>query len=158
MKESLCNTDAVRSFKHYGYGAHKISDIGGRTAGAKPCDIIARSPKGRYIAVEGKMMKQWASFSSKVLRPNQRDELDGAANTQEGRGFVFLYVRINAVPGKSKREHWLVVFDWKEYKGTLDLGLRINEMRDRIHGLWLPPLKDKRGKTIYDIRQIMRRY
>lgn len=151
MNEAEHNTNAVRSFRHYGFGAHKLSDIGGRQAGAKPCDIIVRSPKGRYIAVEGKMMKKWEGFSSKVLRPNQRLELERASATQEGRGFVFLYVHI------PRQEHWCVVFNWKHFKDILDEGITIEEMRQHMFGIWLPPEKDKHGKTIYDIRKIMRK-
>ena len=151
MKEAEHNTNAVRSFKHYGYGAHKLSDQGGKFAGAKPCDIIARSPLGRYIAVEGKLIKKWEGFNSKVLRDNQRAELEKTSLTKEGMAFIFLYVHI------PKECHYCVVFDWRTHKELLDQGIQICDMRAMRFGLWLPAIKDKDGKTIYNITKIMKR-
>jgi len=149
INESQGNTSALRSLHYYGFGAHKLSDVmGKRFTDVKPCDIIAGSPKGRYIAIEGKIIKKWCGFNSKVLRPQQRAELDRATFKTEGRAFIFLYVRIEKI-------HFLVVFDWKKYRSILDKGIHIDHMKKKMFGVWLPPKKDKKGKVIYNIKNLL---
>jgi len=149
VNESQGNTAALRSLHHYNFGAHKLSDVmGKRFTDPKPCDIIASSPKGRYIAIEGKIIKKWGKFTSKVLRPQQRSELDRATFKTEGRAFIFLYVRIEKV-------HYLVLFDWKKHRSILDEGISIEQMKAKTFGVWLPPKKDENGKVIYNIKNML---
>lgn len=153
INERICNTEAVRSFHHYGWGAYKIPDVlGSKFTGDKPCDIIAESPKGRYVAVEGKLIKKWCKLSPSILRPNQIFELNRAK-----RSFLFLYIRIKANKEKgTKRVHKLCVIDWKEDgKWILKNGVVKYLLEEQEIGRWLEPLKDKNGKTIYDIRKIL---
>jgi hypothetical protein len=163
--ERVGNTEAVRSFRKFGWGAYKISDVqGSRFTETKPCDIIAQSPKGLYVAVEGKMIKKWAKVSAKLFRPNQIEELDGACK-RNGKAFLFVYVRIQ--PNKEKnieRVHALLVFDWKKYRNRLmTVGIGAKELRERLHGIFIPVEKEvieRKGKEpvvryFYDIRGIM---
>lgn len=159
ITEAVGNTEAVRSFHHYGFGAYKISDVqGSRFTETKPCDILVCSPKGRYIAVEGKMIKKWCSFGGNVLRPNQIFELEGTSIKRKGRAFIFLYVRIppNKIKG-TKRVHKLVVFDWAKYRKIfMGRGISIEDMRNKKYGVWIDPFKRPDGKIIYDIRKIFK--
>lgn len=158
VNERTCNTEAVRSLHHYGWGAYKIPDtMGSRFTSDKPCDIIACSPKGRYVAIEGKMMKRLSSFSAKVLRPNQIFELDRATLKCKGRAFIFLYVRIQADKEKGiKRVHKLCVLDWKVHrKALLGKGYSKNQIMYQGVGLWLDAEKNKNGKTIYNLKRIL---
>jgi hypothetical protein len=158
MKEALGNTEAVRSLKHYGWGAYKLSDVrGSRFTETKPCDVIACSPKGRYVAIEGKMIKRWEGLSKDALRPNQVIELDGASIRRKGRSFVFLYLRIKADPKKGlKRVLKLVVLDWNTYRDQLlTVGIPVSALRDQSIGVWLDPLSDRDGKIIWPIKNLL---
>lgn len=132
MKEAIGNTEAVRSLKHIGFWAHKLPDVmGGRFTDSKPFDIVACSPKGRFISIEGKMTKKWEGFSAKKLREHQVVNLDATGVKRGGRAFVFLYVRIKADKKKNQpRVTKLVVFDWKKYRARLlGAGFTAQEMR-----------------------------
>lgn len=158
MKENHCNTEVVRSLKHYGWGAYKLSDVrGARFTETKPCDIIACSPKGRYVAIEGKLIKKWQGFSAKALRPNQIAHLDQTCIKRQGRAFVFLYVRINPDKQKgTKRECWLVAFDWKKHREALmGKGYGVNQLRNLEVGLWWKPIKDKQGKILWPLKKLL---
>jgi len=160
INEAVGNTEAVRSLHHIGWGAYKIPDtMGSRFTSDKPCDIIACSPKGRYVAIEGKMIKKWCSFNAKVLRPNQIFELDRATLKCKGRAFVFLYVRIQADKEKgTQRVHKLCVFDWKLHRGSLiNKGYSIEAIKTQSVGVWFDPIKNKNGKTIYNLRKLLKR-
>lgn len=157
IKEVTGNTEAVRSLKHYGYGAYKIADVrGSRFMENKPCDIIASSPKGRSIYIEGKMSKKWEGFSSKKLRPHQVIELTNNCFKRKGRSFVFLYVRIKADKNKGiERVCKLVVFDWKVHRNRLTKGYTVKQMRSQSVGVWLDPLKDDKGKIIWPLKKLL---
>lgn len=158
MKENIGNTEAVRSFKYFGWGAYKLSDVrGSRFTETKPCDVIACSPKGRYVAVEGKMIKMWEGLSKNALRPNQVIELDGASIKRRGRAFVFLYIRIKADRAKgTKRVCKLVVLDWNTYREKLlTQGISVKEIREQSIGVWLDPLKDKDDKLIWPVKNLL---
>lgn len=156
--ERVGNTEAVRSFRRFGWGAYKISDVQGmRFTETKPCDIIAQAPNGLYVAVEGKMIKKWSKISGDLFRPNQIEELDGAIK-RKGRAFFFLYVRIQPIKEKGvERVHALVVFDWKKYRKRLfTKGISGAELRERTHGLFIGAEKDEKGNHFYDIRGILK--
>lgn len=158
IQERVGNTEAVRSFRKFGWGAYKISDVQGmRFTETKPCDIIAQAPNGTYVAVEGKMMKAWATLNGGLFRENQIAELDGATFKRKGRAFVFLYLRIP--PNKKKatpRLHALMVFDWKVYrKRIMGKGVSPQELRDRAHGLFIPVERDNKGRHFYDLRGLL---
>ena len=158
MKESEGNTSAVRSLKRYKFGAYKLSDVrGSRFTETKPCDIIAQSPKGRYIAIEGKVMNTWSNFNDKWLRPNQIAALNDATFKRPGRAFIFVYVVIKADKQKgTKRLHKLLVLDWKVYRETLQgKGIGVDQMRSHSVGVWLDPFKDDEGKTVYPLKKLM---
>lgn len=158
MKENIGNTEVVRSLRHYKWGATKLSDVrGSRFTETKPCDIIACSPKGRYVSIEGKMIKKWEGFSAKKLRPNQIAELNGTTFKRKGRAFVFLYIRIKADRSKGqKRVCKLVVFDWKVHREVLmGKGYGVNELRAQEVGTWLDPLQDNQGKVLWPLKNLM---
>jgi len=154
--ERVGNTEAVRSFRKFGWGAYKISDVQGmRFTSEKPCDILAQSPKGLYVAVEGKMIKKWAMVSTKLFRPNQIQELDGACK-RKGGAFLFVYVRIQKNKEKGiERVHALLVFDWKKYRERLMVGIGARELKSLVHGIFIPAEKDEKDRHFYDIRGIM---
>lgn len=158
MKENVGNTEVVRSLKHIGWGAYKLSDVrGSRFTETKPCDIIACSPKGRYVSIEGKLIKKWEGFNARKLRPNQIAELNGTAFKRKGRAFVFLYVRINADKSKGqKRVCKLVVFDWKKHRQVLmGKGYGVQELRAQKVGVWLDPDKDDQGKLLWPLKKLL---
>lgn len=148
MKETNGNTNAVRSLRHYGYFAYKISDVqGSRFTETKPCDIIVCSPKGRFGAIEGKIMKRWATFNKKVLRPNQIMALDAVSKKRQGRAWIFLYVHIKA---KGHRPlHRLVVLDWTIFRPLImGQGIGVQQLRAQTIGIWLTPMKVQK-KDVY---------
>ena len=158
MNEATCNTEVVRSLKHFGWLAYKISDqVGGRFTVIKPCDILACSPKGCYVAIESKLMKKWGKFDASALRPNQIEHLTGVTLKRDGRAFVFLFVRISRNPKKGvKSVHKLVVFDWKKHsKKLLNGGYTIEELRNQQVGQWFDPVKDKHGKIIWPLKNLL---
>lgn len=159
MKEVTGNTEAVRSLRFFGWGANKLSDIrGSRFTDKKPCDIIACSPKGRHVMIEGKMIKKWSCFNDKVFAQHQIDELDNNCNKRLGRSFVFLYIRINGDSSKgTKRVIKLVVFDWKKHRKNLQgKGYSIDQMRSQSVGVWLDPIHDKDGKIMWPIKKLLK--
>lgn len=157
MKESQCNTDAVRSLKHYGWGADKISDVmGSRFTAKKPCDIIACSPKGRYVAIESKLMKRWAKFSFDLLRPNQVEHLSKTALKRQGRAFVFLFVEIPRNPKTGeKRIYKLCVLDWVKYhKQIMSNSIGADDLKGQKVGKWFEPQKVN-GKVIFPLKKLL---
>lgn len=158
MKEAVGNTEVVRSLKHFKWKAYKIPDVrGSRFIQNKPCDIIACSPKGRYVAIEGKMIKKWEGFSSKKLRPHQVIELNDICFKRQGRAFIFLYVRVQGDPSKGlKRATKLVIFDWKTHRDALSgKGYGVNQLRNMSVGVWLDPQKDEQGKIIWPLKNLL---
>lgn len=157
MKESQNNTEAVRSFNYYGFKAYKLSDVrGSRFTETKPCDMIICSPKGRYVAVESKLMKKWKCFNMRELRPNQIAHLDATVK-REGRAFVFVFVSIRADRATGqKRVRKLCVLDWKEHRDTLEgKGIPLHKMKAKIYGVWLDPLKDDEGKVLWNLKKLL---
>lgn len=158
MKEATGNSEVVKSLRKIGWGATKLSDVrGSRFTDSKPCDILACSPKGRYVAIEGKMIKKWGGFNTKTLRQNQIDELNNTCLKRQGRAFVFLYVRINANPSKGlKRVCKLVIFDWKKHRKALEgKGYGVAQLRSQSVGVWLDPSRDEDGKTIWNLKKLL---
>lgn len=158
MKEAVGNTEAVRSLKHYGWKAYKLPDVlGGRFTQNKPYDIIACSKKGRYVAIEGKLIKKWEGLTRNAFRDHQPIELDKVVKNN-GRAFVFLYVRINADKKKGqKRVCKLVVFDWKVHrKAIMTEGYGVALMRSQSVGVWLDPEKDDEGKIIWPLKTLLK--
>lgn len=152
INEALGNRNAVRSLRHFGYRAHKISDVMGSSfTDKKPYDIFACSPKGRSIAIEGKLMKKWGKLNHKVFQAQQLIELDGNCLKCEGRSFVFLYVIID-------KFHQLCVLDWKKYHKRIksDEGITIDELRDMKVGKWYGVIQDQFGKDVYNIKGFMK--
>jgi hypothetical protein len=159
MKESVGNTEVVRSLRFYKWRAHKLPDVlGSRFTDNKPYDIVACSPKGRFVAIEGKLTKKWEGFSGRKLRPHQVIELDGVAKKCQGRAFVFLYVRINADRKTGqKRVCKLVVFDWKKHRAALmGKGYGVALMRSQAVGVWFDPIKDDQGKLVWPIKKLLK--
>jgi hypothetical protein len=155
INERACNTDAVRSFHHYGWGAYKLADtLGANFTPEKPCDIICESPKGRYVPVESKLIKKYGVFNSGAFQPSQIFELNRAK-----RSFVFLFVKIPPDKAKgTKRVNKLCVLDWKIHgKRILTTGISLEELKAEKFGMWLDPFKQQQSeKTIYDIRRILK--
>lgn len=157
VKESIANTEVVRSLKHYGFSAHKLSDVmGSRFTSSKPCDIIAQSPKGRYIAIEGKMMTKLSNFNEAWLRPNQVIALDACVRLK-GRAFVFLYVRVRGDREKGTSGICkLVVLDWKIHREALKgKGYGVDLIRAQSVGVWLDPLHDEDKKIIWPLKNLL---
>lgn len=149
VNEVTGNSDAVRSLRLYGFRAYKIPDVRGtKFTGEKPCDIWAYSNKGRHVSIEGKMIKKFESFSSKVLRSNQIEELDACVQ-KEGRAFVFLYIYI---PRQKKQ---LVVFDWLLYRDLLHRGFSKQELLTKEFGVWLEEMKQFDGKAIFNLSKLL---
>lgn len=152
INEALGNKIAVNSLRHYGFRAHKISDVmGSHFTDKKPYDIFACSPKGRSVAIEGKLMKKWGKLNHKVFQAQQLIELDGNCLKCNGRSFVFLYVMI----GKT---HLLCVLDWKRYHMRIktDAGISIDELRNMETGKWYDVTQDSFGKDIYNIKGFLK--
>jgi len=157
VKESTGNTETMRSLKHYGFGAHKLSDVrGSRFVENKPCDIIAQSPKGRYIAIEGKMMTKLSNFNEAWLRPNQVIALNDCLR-RKGRAFVFLYVRVRGDrENGTKAIVKLCVLDWKIHREALKgKGYGVDLIRAQSVGVWLDPTHDEDKKIIWPIKKLL---
>jgi len=81
LNEKHFNTEIVNSLKDQGAWAYKIPDmpsslmIGGRFNPDKPCDIIA-SVSGRFVGIEGKMLKEMKGISLSLFRDGQVDSLN----------------------------------------------------------------------------------
>lgn len=113
MKESNFNTEVVRSLRYYGWLAHKLSDVRGtRFTGEKPCDILACSPSGCFVAIESKQMKKYERLKVGALRPNQIATLDKAIENN-GRAFLLVNVRIPRV------HNVCVALDWNEHRDAI---------------------------------------
>jgi len=155
FKEAHGNTEVVNSFKHFGFKAYKIPDIrGSRFTANKPYDIVACSKKGRYIAVEGKLIKKWQGITKNVFQPHQPIELDAIVK-RNGRAFLFVYIRINACKGH-KRVCKLVIFDWAVHrKDIMCKGIGVTLMRSQSIGTWLDPFKDKNDKIIWPLKNLL---
>ena len=155
VNEALGNTEAVRSLRHYGFRAYKISDVMGTSfTSKKPVDILCCSPKGRYVAIEGKIIKKWAGLNIKAFRENQIQELDGVVK-RHGRAFVFLYVKIPRDLSKGlKKIDQLVVFDWRIYRNIIKKGISAKQMRERLLGVWLDPIMVS-GKIVWPIKKLL---
>lgn len=157
MKESQCNTETVRSLKHLGWGAYKISDVQGkRFTEEKPCDTIACSPKGRHTMIEGKLIKAWCSLNERSLklRPNQVFALTNNCVKRKGRSFLFIFVKIP--PSKShKGLYKLLVLDWAHHRQAITGdGIPIDLVRSQAIGTWLDPFK-RDGKTEWPLERLL---
>lgn len=110
MREANFNIEVVSSLRTYGAWAYKPSDqppTFGKTmrfTPSKPCDILG-CVMGRFFAIESKQIKEWKSFTIKMLRPNQIVALDDIVKAG-GRAYVFLNVRMPRI------ENRLIIFDW----------------------------------------------
>lgn len=154
MKEAEFNSEVVRSLKHLGYFAYKISDVmGSRFTPEKPCDILACDLKGRFIAIESKQIKSWKSLTGKMLRDNQIVTLDKSVKIT-GRAYVLLNIRIHDVKNK-RRENWCVVFDWSIHRESImNNKYTAKVLQDGYVGEWLLPSKDDEGKIIWPLKNL----
>lgn len=152
INEALGNKIAVNSLRHFGFRAHKISDVmGSHFTDKKPYDIFACSPKGRSVAIEGKLMKKWGKLNHKVFQAQQLIELDGNCLKCNGRSFVFLYVMI-------EKMNVVCVLDWEKYHKQIksDEGITVKQLRDRSVGRWFQIVKDSFDKDIYNIKGFLK--
>ncbi len=155
MRESTFNTEIVNSLKSIGAFAYKIADApSSRMSGmsftlSKPCDIIG-GYRGLFFGIEGKLMKELASFSAKDLRPSQMDALEEME--QNGNpSFVFLNVRLptrNKKGEKQKRLNALVIFDWALFGSFFKSGYVWD--KDQILSLAMKSPKGFKGKFDLD--------
>jgi len=155
--ERELNTEIVRSLKYYNFFAYKISDVmGSRFTETKPCDILACSPHGEFIAIESKLMKKWQGFNKNVLRENQIQTLNRIIRNS-GRAFVFLGVSIKADKKKGiQKESWLIIFDWAIHKkAIMGKGYSPNDLREGLVGDWRTNSKNSEGKIIWDIETLL---
>lgn len=155
-KESEGNTITVRSLRQFGFFAYKISDVQGtRFTETKPCDIIACSPNGTFIAIEGKLFKKWQKLDKDVLRPNQIKALDEISYKRNGRAFVFLYVSIKSTK-KTKGFEGLVVFEWRKHRDVIlsPGGIPPTDLRNHAYGVKVLPYKVG-SQTFYPITYIL---
>jgi len=119
MNEKVLNSEIVKTLKWFGAWAYKIPDmpsslmVGGRFNPDKPCDVVA-SVQGRFVGIEGKMIKEWQGFGSRFLRANQIEALTDQVRSK-GQAFVFLNVRI----GKP-RTNRLIIFNWELWKDVFE--------------------------------------
>lgn len=150
MKENHINSEVVRSLELDGFWAYKIPDVlGSRFTARKPFDVVAESKKGRFISIEGKLIKKWEAFSLKKLADHQIINLNRTGVKRDGRAFVFLYIRI------PREASYIVVFNWKKYKTLLKKGLTAKELKTKKHGVWLSPGKDDMGKIYWPLKKLM---
>lgn len=152
VNEALGNRMTVGSLRHLGYRAHKISDVMGTSfTDKKPYDIFACSPKGRSIAIEGKMIKKWQKLNYKDFQPQQLVELDKQCLECKGRAFVFLYVFI-------EKMRVVCVLDWQLYHKQIktDEGITVEQLRKRSVGRWFNSSKDNWDKDIFNIKGFMK--
>lgn len=152
INEALGNRIAVRSLRHFGFRAHKISDVMGTSfTDKKPYDIFSTSPNGVAVAIEGKIIKTWKKLNYKDFQAQQMIELDGNCLKCKGRSFVFLYVMI-----KGKNE--LCVIDWKVYHKQIKshFGVSVSEIRNKDVGCWYEVTKDSFDKDIYNLKGFLK--
>lgn len=157
MKESKCNTEVVRSLKKIGWGAYKLPDVlGQRFTVNKPCDILACSPKGRFVAIESKLFKKVKGFNLSELRPNQIEALEKNSIKRKGRAFIFLFISIKADKSKGlKSSYELVVFDWQKYGKVLKKKpFSIEQIRSKSVGVWYTPEK-LNNKIFWDFKKLL---
>lgn len=152
MNEKKTNTEVTNSLKHFGFFAYKIADtMGTQFIVTKPCDILACSPHGVFVAVECKLMKKWGKVDRKILRENQIESLD-AAVARNGIAYFILNIHIAANPQKGiKRESHLVVFDWSYRREQIVSGYftkqkLIEESKCKAFGLWCESFTHEKKK------------
>lgn len=159
IKEAVCNTEVVRSLNFYGMKAYKLPDVlGSRFTANKPYDIIACSTKGRFIAIEGKLIKKWQGVSRTIFQDHQPIELDGVLK-RNGRAFLFLYVRIKADKKTGqKRVCKLVVFDWEKHReAIMTEGYGVALLRSQSVGDWYDPVKfSGQEKLIWPLKTLLK--
>lgn len=137
------------------YFAYKLSDsvpgMGSRFIPEKPCDIISCSKKGRFIAIESKQMKKWASLNKKILRPNQVSALNRITKNN-GRAFLFLNIRVPKTKKEPAVNH-LVIFEWSKHcKNILSNKYTVKLLRSKSVGVWRDSFKDEEGKVVWNLK------
>lgn len=162
MREAQFNSEVVKSLKHWGAWAWKIPDMpvsmlqALRFSPDHPCDIVA-AYQGRFLGIEGKMLKKYEAFGIRHLRPAQIRELDSMVDTGND-AYIFLNIRITA-----PRENKLIILPWKEWRDALHTAsIKAEELR-AWEGVPLTRVETsktgKRGKAltkqIYDLRNFL---
>lgn len=136
MKESLFNTEILRSLQDEGAWAYKIADQptswtahATRFTPDKPCDIVAMF-LGHGFIIEGKQIKKFEAFGLDKIRPSQIKNMDEAVD-KGNRAFVFLNIRIKAVKGETQHENRLITFDWAELRERFKSGsIKAKELKE----------------------------
>ncbi len=155
MKETQTNSEIMRSLKHQNIWCYKIADsptswtqAATRFTPSKPCDILA-CHRGKFLAIEGKLIKKWKAFGLRDLRDSQIKGLTEVVKAG-GRAFVFLVVRIPAIAGKQKRVNRLIAFDF----GFLDRNRIFRFDHKQLQALdYISTTKDGEGKMIFDLSE-----
>jgi len=155
MKESDCNSEVVRSLQKIGWSAYKIPDVlGSRFTANKPCDILACSLGGRFVAIESKLIKKWQSVSIKILRDHQEVFLTNTCRKRKGQAYLFLFLKIPKTKTR-KAFQGLVVFDWLRYGEYIKRQpITIKQLQNQSIGEWFEPYKNKyeNNKITWDFR------
>jgi len=122
MREKVFNTEIKNSLKALGFYAYKIPDMPTSYFGdvkqmrfnvAKPCDIFA-AIYDKFVAIEGKMLREYKAFGIKYMRDIQIKNLDELEKTYDIPTFLFLNIR-QTKPGQ-KRLNRLLIFSWSEFR------------------------------------------
>lgn len=162
MKESVFTTEVVNSLESFGLYVYKLADIPNaarrviRFIPVKPCDVIACSPKGRFIAIETKQFKKWQGLTKSVMQEGQIFHLDRIAK-RGGQAFVILNVRIEANKRKGqKRVNLCGVFNWKEYRDQiLDGSIGAKIIREQSKGIWIDSFLDEKKKRVWNLQKLL---
>lgn len=162
MKESVSNSEIVRSLKALGAWAYKIADFPTqktmsltRFTVTKPCDIIA-GYRGYILPIEGKLIKKRGSFGMKDMRPAQVENLDKLIEAGCD-AWVFLNLRVPAGTlfkgSVYPRQDKLLIFAWNQFRK-----MKNNYTFDML--LTIPGFKKITldGKRIYDLRPFLAMY
>lgn len=140
MREAQFNSEVINSLQAMGFWAYKIADsptswtkAQTRFTPTKPSDIIACSPTGAMVMIEGKQFKSYKKLSGKNLRESQINALD-AIVAINGRAYLFLNIRIT-----HPRTNFLVAFNWKWHRERLmGEGISAAQLREQKWGTWVP--------------------
>lgn len=167
MIEADFNTEIINSLKWHGYYAYKIPDMPNaarrviRFIPVKPCDVIACTPGGRFIGIEGKLIKKWQGMHVGMIRESQVNALDEMVK-RNARAFIFVGVRIEAQKLKNiKKEISCVIFEWTKHRDNLLEGnYNVKNIRAKSVGVWidseltdqLTPAKTK--KRLWDLKPL----
>ena len=162
MKESVFTTEIVNSLESFGLYVYKIADIPNaarrviRFIPVKPCDVIACSPKGRFIAIETKQFKKSQGLTKSVMQEGQIYHLDRIVK-RGGKAFVIVNVRIEANKRKNqKRINACGVFNWKTYREKiLDGSLGAKVIRDQSEGTWIESSLDDKKKRVWNLQKLL---